>query len=385
MAKINDISMTSGPALLLQGGGALGAYQAGVYQALHEADIEPAWVAGISIGAINSALIAGNQRSRRLERLEAFWERVTTRGLDLSFGELPFGRQLESGLAAASAALFGQPGFFRPGLPFATPAVGVPGIYDTSPLAETLTELVDFDLLREGHMRLSVGAVEIETGNFAYFDTHDRPGVARTAIAREHVMASGALPPGFPGIVIDSKVYWDGGLVSNTPLQHVLENCGSADLVVFQVDLFSARGPRPTDYPGVLTRQKDIQYSSRTRSVSDYFKKLVDTRRAMRDLLDLVPPDRLDAEQRRRIAHAHCLDQAPSVSLIQMIYRQTEWEGEHKDYEFSRKTMRQHWASGYEDAKLSLTHEDWLKPPRNGEAIVSHDIHMHKGHAKSGS
>ena len=249
--------------LVLQGGGALGAYQAGVYQAMHEAGLEPDWVAGVSIGGINSALIAGNPPERRLERLREFWETITARPTWSLFtldGDEP--RKARNSWSALMTTSLGQPGFFTPNVP--NPWLSLRGaktataFYDSAPLRETLLRLVDFDLLNRRHTRYACGAVNVLNGNFAYFDNH------KVSILPEHVMASGALPPALPMVCIGTDHYWDGGLVSNTPLQHVLENCGGDNMVIFQVDLFSARGALPRDMYDVMSRQKDIQYSSRT-------------------------------------------------------------------------------------------------------------------------
>ena len=237
-------------ALLLQGGGALGSYQGGVYQALAEADLHPDWVAGISIGAINAALIAGNPPERRVERLRAFWETVTQPPLGvphLAGVEFPndMTRMLVNQWRAMGTLLWGAPSFFKPRVPpplfgqAASPATL--GYYDIMPLKDLLEGLVDFDRINAGEMRFSVGATNVKTGNFAYFDsTTHRIGAA-------HVMASGSLPPGFPATEVDGEFYWDGGVVSNTPLQWVLDARPRQDTLAFQIDLWSARGDLPRD------------------------------------------------------------------------------------------------------------------------------------------
>src|SRR5882762_6090981 len=223
-------------ALLLQGGGALGAYQGGVYEALTEADIHPNWIAGISIGAINAAIIAGNPPNSRVDRLREFWTQVT---LDAPFTDLMNSDQTRNFLNqvnASFAAVFGANGFFsaRPLAPWlqAGGTLAATSIYDTSALKTTLERLVDFDRINAGMTRFSAGAVNVRTGNFVYFDTTTHK------IAPEHVMASGALPPGFPAVEIDGEQYWDGGLVSNTPLQCVLDCLPRRSRLSFQVDLF---------------------------------------------------------------------------------------------------------------------------------------------------
>src|SRR5215467_4359112 len=280
-------------ALVLQGGGALGAFQAGVYQGLAEANLHPDWVAGISIGAINAALIAGNAPEARLEKLRAFWEQVTTQLLFDPFGIAHYwlrgdlGHVLLNRLRAGATLLEGAPGFFKPRIP--PPYLAPPGTieatswYDTTALRSTLERLVDFDRINAGEMRFSVGAVNIRSGNFVYFDSTTHK------IRPEHVMASGALPPGFPAVEIEGELYWDGGVVSNTPLQWVVAGEIRQDTLAFQVDLWSARGEAPHDMPEVMTRQKEIQYSSRTRANTDHFKRIQRVRAALVDLFEKVP------------------------------------------------------------------------------------------------
>ncbi len=342
--------------LVLQGGGALGAYQAGVYQALHEAGLEPDWVAGVSIGAVNSAIIAGNKPEHRLEKLEKFWMDITARDPYTTWFEGDDARKLRNGLSATNGMFFGQPGFFKPvpfsgffaprGARFAT------AMYDTSPLHRTLEKLADFKLINDGPVRLAVGAVDVESANFVYFDN------ALRELQPEHIMASGALPPGLPMIRIGRNQYWDGGLVSNTPLQHLLDNIGSKNLLTFQVDLFSARGEIPRDMPEVLARQKDIQYSSRTRTTTDHFLETHKLKQALRDALDKLPDTELSTEQ---LAMKEELRHLPEINILQLIYKQKAYEGDAKDYEFSRISMKEHWRSGYYDTRNTLIHKDWLQ------------------------
>ncbi len=269
--------------LVLQGGGALGAYQGGAYEALATAGIEPDWVAGISIGAVNSAIIAGNPPARRVQRLRQFWELVSSRLTLPPIASDNNSRKLFNETSAALVASTGAPGFFDPRYP---PAVFMPpgtiqaiSIYDTSALRGTLLDLVDFDLLNSGPTRLSVGAVDVASGNFRYFDS------ASDKIGPEHIMASGALPPGFPPVEIDGQFYWDGGLVSNTPMQYVLDGGGPrTDMCVFQIDLFSAKGPVPETLFDLAQREKEIRFSSRTRFNTDVFREMQTMRRAIRRL-----------------------------------------------------------------------------------------------------
>jgi NTE family protein len=365
-------------ALIFQGGGALGAYQAGVYEALHEEGIEPDWVTGVSIGAINSALIAGNPRAKRLERLRTFWERITDRGLP---GFAPEGEAFRRAKNAVSALLTiatGQPGFFRPN--HVSPWLSHRGTssatsyYDTAPLRETLVDLIDFSLINSKRIRFAVGAVNVVNGNFAYFDNQ------REVITPEHVMASGALPPALPMVKIGNDSYWDGGIVSNTPLQFLLDRDDGTNTLVFQVDLFSARGPLPTDMDEVLGRQKDIQYSSRTRNTTDMFRRLLAWKVRARDLLAKIPEDSLTREDRRLKAE---LSDLPAINILHLIYQQKTYEGQAKDYEFSLSSMREHWQSGYADTKRTLAHKDWLTMPPGRTGIVVHDVHRLHDPARS--
>jgi NTE family protein len=360
-----------GISLVLQGGGALGAYQAGVYQALHEAGLEPDWVVGVSIGAINSAIIAGNPPERRLERLEEFWNTITSQDPFAFWPEGDAARKMRNGISAMQAMLVGQPGFFKPnpvnGWLAQRGSRAATALYDTSPLHQTLERLVDFELINSGRTRFAVGAVNVETANFAYFDNAD------VEIAPEHIMASGALPPALPMVRIGKEYFWDGGLVSNTPLQHLLDNCGSQNTLVFQVDLFSATGEIPRDMPEVLSRQKDIQYSSRTRMTTDHFKETHRLRQALLDALLLVPDSKLSPEQRQQKID---LERLPAINIMQLIYRQKAYEGDAKDYEFSKLSMKDHWRSGYYDTRNTLQHKDWLIMSNIGDGITTHDIHQ---------
>jgi NTE family protein len=363
-------------ALLLQGGGALGAYQAGVYEALAEAKLHPDWVAGISIGAINSALIAGNSPEARVDRLRQFWEGITAdpwwewadrttvpvlRGDDA--------RRLLNQLSAARAAAFGAPGFFAPRFPptWCQPSgsVEATSYYDTRRLKATLERLVDFDRINAGDIRFSVGAVNVRTGNFVYFDTTTH------LIRPQHVMASGALPPGFPSVEIDGERYWDGGVVSNTPLQWVLECGPRQDTLAFQVDLWSARGEQPRNMPEVLVRQKEIQYSSRTRAYTDHFKQLHRLRHAIARLLPLLPDELRD---HRDLAPLLAAEDHSVYNIVHLIYRAKHYEGHSKDHEFSRLSMREHWRAGYNDAIRTLRHPEVLERPENGGGVFTFDL-----------
>ena len=327
-------------ALVLQGGGALGSYQAGVYEALHETAIEVDIVAGISIGAVNAALIAGNPSELRVERLRAFWDRLS--GWLPSFPIWQDDRLREAihEWSAGFVATFGVPGFFRP-RPW-PPLMAAPGscealsFYDSGQLADTLNAFVDWDLLNEGPVRIAVGAVDIENGNFHYFDSkHER-------LDARHIMASGALPPGLPPVEIDGRWWWDGGLVSNTPLAYVLEK-QRAEMLVFQVDLFSAVAERPRTIMDVMAREKEIRFSSRTRQVSDALLKLRRERETIRRVLDKLPADMCGDPD---VVALKAQAEEYAVNVVHLIYRANAWEGGARDYEFSARTMNEHWHAG---------------------------------------
>jgi len=340
-------------ALVLQGGGALGSYQGGVYEALSTSQYLPDWVAGISIGAINAAIIAGNAPAKRVERLRAFWDEITAPSSvwPVLSGAIAGENRRTSSL---NALIFGLPGFFAPRPPMhwllgVTPT----SYYDTSALKDTLERLVDFDRINAREIRFSIGAVNVRTGNFAYFDN------AQMTIRAEHVMASGALPPAFPAVEIDGEYYWDGGLVSNTPLQYVLECIPRLSRLTFQVDLFHARGHQPTDLEEVREREMDIRYSSRTRAITDMYRRMHDVRHNINSLWDQLP------ENLRRTPAAQFLYDfgcVTTMDVVELIYRPTEAQGHSKDYEFSRTTMRTRWAQGLFDAQATLLASPWLAP-----------------------
>jgi NTE family protein len=365
-------------ALVLQGGGALGAYQGGVYQALSEAGIEPDWVAGISIGAINSAIIAGNAPERRVQALRSFWEKVSEPPLGVPTLPIKLDQlthMMMNRTRAMGIMLFGAPGFFKPRFP--SPAVypfgGIEKLsyYDVTPVQETLESLVDFDRINAREMRLSVGTVNVRTGNFLYFDN------AADTITVKHVMASGALPPGFPAIEIDGEYYWDGGIVSNTPLDWILDSPDRKDSLIFQVDLWTASGDLPRDLVEADLRQKEIRFSSRTRLSTDRFRKAQMLRRAMCDLLAKLPPD---LKQLRETEVLAAEADEKSYNIIELIYHSHNYEGTSKDYEFSRRTMEEHWTAGYNDTLRSLKHPEILQPSTGADGILTFDVARHGRH-----
>ena len=355
--------------LVLQGGGALGAYQAGVFDALAHGYKEPSWIAGISIGAINAALIAGNEASQRVPRLREFWDLVSSALPSPAVPPALEPREWLNESSASQVLLFGVPGFFAPRFP---PAPFQPrgtaaaiSFYDTAPLRATLERLVDFDRINRGGVRLSVGAVNIRSGNFEYFDS------ARHRLDVRHVMASGALPPGFPPVEIDGEQYWDGGLVSNTPLQYVLDQPGTRRRTVFQVDLFAARGELPATLPEVTEREKDIRFSSRTRLNTSFEMELETIAQAARRLVAKLPAALRDDPDARLLAH---IRGERAVDVVHLIYRSKHYETQSKDYEFSRLSMQEHWDAGRADMTRTLRDPRWTGRVRTGSGVHVFDL-----------
>ena len=356
--------------LVLQGGGALGAYQAGVYEGIAETGLAPNWVAGVSIGAINAALIAGNRPERRVERLREFWDRVSSSMPLVTPAQLDPLRMTLNRLSAATAATFGVPGFYVPRQPpaFLAPD-GTPGalsVYDTSPLRETLQELVDFDLLNRKDVRLSVGAVDVRTGNSVYFDNQD------VTLAPEHVMASGSLPPGFPPTEIDGAHYWDGGLVSNSPLMYVFDVSPQINALIVQVDLFSATGELPTNLDQVLERAKDIQYSSKTRLNTKQVQELESLRLAVGRLLRKLPATLHQDPDYKRLQPLG--EHKRQLTIAHLINRRLASSSNAKDYEFSRTTVRQLWQAGLDDVRRTVSHRAWLEARELVEGVRVFDL-----------
>jgi NTE family protein len=360
--------------MVLQGGGALGSYQAGVYEALAEAKVSPDWVAGISIGAINAAIIAGNAPDERVAKLNEFWRQVSDGPQTDTFLGASQVRAWVNETNALGVTLLGAPGFFTPRIP--PPVFYPPGapealsFYDTSPLKATLERLVDFDRINAKEMRFSVGAVNIRTGNFAYFDN------CRQKIGPEHVMASGALPPGFPPIEVDGEHYWDGGLVSNTPLEYVLDENTNDNLLIFQIDLFSARGPLPKTLAEAAEREKDIRFSSRTRHNTDANLKIHQAKLALRTLIQGLPDELRNDPRTQELDH---LVAENAVTVVQLIYRRRPYEGSSKDYEFSRSTMLDHWKSGVEAVRRLEPHRKRILTPPRESGVQVFDVRASEG------
>ena len=363
--------------LVLQGGGALGAYQAGAYAALSEAGIEPDWVAGVSIGAINAALIAGNPAKLCVQRLNEFWQRVS----QFSPPTLPAGfesmRPLMNRMSAASAFAFGVPGFFNPRHvpPFFAPEGSVRALsfYDTAPLRATLEELADFDLINSRRVRLSLGAVNLRNGNSAYFDN------SKMRIGPEHVMASGALPPGFPPVEIDGELYWDGGIVSNSPLTYVSDEDSRMSALIFQVDVFSGMGQLPENLAQVLERAKDIQYASKTRFNTDRIKQFEAMRGALGRVLDQLPPK---LENDPDVQALRAISTRGKVSLIHLINRHALRSSQYKDCEFSRATVTDLWNAGAADVRRILTDPASVRVTELSDSLSVYDLAKEAGSTK---
>ncbi|MBN3806791.1 patatin-like phospholipase family protein [Paraburkholderia sp. Ac-20336] len=372
-------------ALVLQGGGALGSYQAGVYEGLMQAGVHPDWIAGVSIGALNTAIIAGNAPEHRVEALRGFWNSICHPADWLGglgswalprIGLQDLSRKWASIWAAGRALTEGQPGFFAPRFPL--PVAGFEkkspsgvSYYHTAELKKTLLQFADFDRINDGEIRVSVGAVNVRTGNLVYFDN------TKMRLTPEHFMASGALPPGFPAVEIDGEYYWDGGLVSNTPLTEVLRDAEHKDTLVFQVDLWSASGNTPGDFLDVSERAKDIQYSSRTRAITSMLAERQKHARFIKELLAHVPAEIRKTDPLFRLAEQAA--DGSAINVVHLIYKNKPYEGHYKDYEFSMDTMQEHWESGLDDIRASFAHREWFDVPSREQGFVTHDVHRPSG------
>jgi NTE family protein len=355
--------------LVLQGGGALGAYQAGAFEELAGAGFAPDWITGVSIGAINATLIAGNPPERRVARLREFWERATSRAPFVPPAALDMFRPWFNGLSFAGTATLGIPGFFvpRPLPPFFAPD-GTPdalSFYSTEPLKATLEELADFDLINSRRVRLSLGAVNVRTGESVYFDNH------RTRIVPEHIMASGALPPGFPPVTIDGEVYLDGGIATNSPLAYVMEQDFRMSALIFQVDVFSGAGAEPQNLQQVQERAKDIQYASKRRLNADRIQDLERMRAALRRVLDKLPQSLQsdpDVEALSKVATRGRL------SLVHVVNRRVARSPEFKDGDFSRATVGELWQAGRDDVRRTIARGDTVRITEIGENFHVYDL-----------
>jgi NTE family protein len=336
--------------LVVQGGGALGAYQAGVYAGLEECGLAVDWVTGVSIGAINAALIAGNPPERGVERLREFWDRVSAQTQIVLPSSLNLMRSLVNRASAASAFVSGVPGFFTPRTlpPQLAPEGSMEALsfYDTEPLKATLRELVDFDFINQKHVRLALGAVNVTTGNSVYFDN------TKMLIHPEHVMASGALPPGFPPVEIDGERYWDGGIVSNSPLSYVADEAYRSDALIFQVDVFSGLGESPQNLDQVHERVKDIQYASKARFNTSRLQEFEELRAALGRVIDKLP-DTLQSDP--DVQKLKAASTRGAFTLVHFINRHDTYSSHFKDCEFSRATVNELWDAGKCDVRHAMT------------------------------
>ena len=367
MTKLHDELTARGQIVLVfQGGGALGAYQAGVYEALHEAGIEPDWVVGTSIGAINASLIAGSPRSERLDRLTEFWRRMEN---DRLFG-LPmpdwFG-QTQRNLATITGGL---PAFFRP-RPFAflSPFAGLggedAGYYSVEPLRELLRELVDFDRINSGPMRLSVGAAKVQTAEMVYFDSSKQP------LGADHVLASGALPPAFPAVRIDGELYWDGGILSNTPVEIVFDDEPRRSATVFAVHLWNPHGPEPETIWQVLNRQKDLQYSSRAAQNIKRQRQLHRLRHVVTEIAKLVPDGATTPERLAELRGYGC---DTRMHVVRLLAPTLDTEDHSKDIDFSANGIRLRREAGYRHTLDALEKAPWRDEIHPLEGFVLHEL-----------
>jgi len=370
-SKVKAIGARPRVALVLQGGGALGAYQAGVYQALHEHGLTPDWVVGTSIGAINGAIIAGNERANRLDRLRTFWNEVAHSDL-LDMRSVPDpARRLNTMFTTIDTVTRGVPGmyalrWFNPffaGWPVAAESAS---FYDTSPLEETLNRLVDLECLNASSgIRLTVSAIKVTCGRLDNFDTAHHP------VSIKHVMASGALPPGFPPVRVDGELYWDGGLYSNTPLETVLADEPRVDTICFMVDLWSADGPEPNTLEQVYTRQKDVLYASRSQRHIDAYLRGYRLRRLIRTLRAKVPDHLLSEEELRELEK---VGTDTTMHIVRLAYAGRDWQMASKDINFSKGSIEWRWDQGYQDAMRAIEHGAWRAEAPEGAGVLVHEI-----------
>lgn len=350
--------------LVLQGGGALGAFQAGVYHALHDAGIEPDWVIGTSIGAINASIIVGNEPGKRLAALEEFWQRIAHQSI---WGL--WSPQIAQVLANWTTVTAGLPGFFAPN-PFAFLGAHVPlgtdnaGYYTTAPLKRTLLELVDFSLCKRNKPRLTVGAAHVETSQMRYFDS------LQTEIDVKHVLASGALPPAFPAVCIDGEHYWDGGILSNTPTEAVFDDNPRRNSLVFAVHMWNPVGPAPQSMWEVLHRQKDIQYSSRVATHIARQAQIHRLRHVIKELAAYIPEEMRASEEVQALAAYGCLTRMHFVRLLSPRF---DNEDHTKDIDFSPTGIRQRWQSGYDMAMRAIENAPWNGAFDPHEGVFLHE------------
>jgi NTE family protein len=352
--------------LVFQGGGALGAYQGGVYQALHEAGIEPDWVVGTSIGAINGAIIAGNDIPARVDRLREFWERIEFKPL---WSGLPFADMAGNSAAYLMTIFGGVPGYFSPNLALAwglNAEVGVEhaAFYTIDELRKTVGSVVDFARLNARKTRLTIGAVNVRTGKMHYFDNR------AIAITLDHVLASGAVPPGFPAVRIDGDPYWDGGLYSNTPVEVVFDDNPRRDSVVFSVQIFPIAGPEPESVMQVLSRQKDIQFASRTDSHIPRQEHIHQLRHMVRELVRMMPQSLRETPEVQDMAGYGCGTFMHIVRINATAQRNEDYL---RDLDFTAGGVQRRWHAGYSDTKRTLERRPWETPIDPMVGVAVHD------------
>jgi NTE family protein len=352
--------------LVLQGGGALGAYQAGVYQGLRDGGVEPDWVIGTSIGAINGALIAGNAAEDRLRKLQEFWSGLAHRpGFDEAWSTALFGGVL----ANLATVLRGVPGFFEAN-PQAPWGIHLPvgleraAFYTTEPLRRTLSELVDFDYLNGKHTRLTVGAVNVRTAEMCYFDSRDM------ALGADHIMASGALPPAFPAVRIGEESYWDGGIFSNTPMEAVLDDRPRRDSLIFSVNVWQPMGTEPASIMQVLSRQKDIQYASRGKAHVARQEQIHRLRHVVRQLEARFSEEQRNDPELRELLSYGC---ATTMHLVRLLAPRVDCEDHTKDIDFTRAGIRTRWHAGIAHAQRALAEKPWEREVDPLQGIVIHE------------
>ncbi|HEY8099435.1 MAG TPA: patatin-like phospholipase family protein [Burkholderiaceae bacterium] len=358
-------------ALVLQGGGALGAYQAGIYQSLHENDLAPDWVVGTSIGAINAALIAGNPPATRIAHLKEFWDRISHKDIVNMERVSDETRHYNTLLATIDATVRGVPGFYSPRMfsmfPFGlTVPPEMASFYDTTPLAKTLSELIDLEYLNaDGGIRLTVNAMKITSGQLVSFDSE------KQTLGIEHIMASGALPPAFPPIRIEGELYWDGGLYSNTPLETVLNDSLQIDTLCFMVDLWNATGPEPTSLDHVQTRQKDVMYASRSQRQIEAYLRLHEMQHNIRELYRRIPDKEKTHLDKKMMAEMGC---DTTIHIVRLPYGGQDWHMPSKDINFSKGSLEWRWEQGYNDATRAIQHAEWLAKTDNHTGVIVHEL-----------
>lgn len=352
---------------LLQGGGALGAYQVGVCESLLQS-CAPDWVIGTSIGAINAAIIVGNEPHLRVQKLKEFWETIALPA-PLAFfqSQNTFVRKWQHFWFAQWALCFGDPGFFSPRLNNFWLQTNISpdkaSFYDTTALAKTLEKLIDFDLINQKKIRLTLGAVCVDEGELEHFDNTFQE------IDLRHVMASSALPPGFPAVHINGKNYWDGGISSNTPLELVFSQKFPKQLLCFMVDLFANREHTPKSIVDVLTRRKDLEFASRYRKVvSDFCEQ-----HRLRHIISQLCETNAELINFPGIKELD-LKQPCSLNLVRFLYLGRPDELWSKDFEFSFQSIREHYQAGLHDAQHALKNPYWLHSPPDETGIALHEF-----------